>query len=174
MFWRKKDGEIRIMSASHLCGLHEPVQTPANTLVNDDQFAFGIFRKICALILSLFLAIHKVFLRKSAFIRTQIFSQSALAELIIVYLDFFARANIRFSAPGPPAKKCRRISPSPPKRKTRHSAGFQTVDKVGFCHPERSAAKSKDLKSPCFQDFRSFDSGFASAQDDNLLGLSTP
>jgi hypothetical protein len=50
---------------------------------------------------------------------------------------------------------------------------IETVDKVGFCHPERSAAKSKDLKSPCFHDFRSFDSGFASAQDDNLLGLPT-
>ena len=37
--------------------------------------------KICALILSLFLEIHKVFLQKNAFIRTQIFSGSALAEL---------------------------------------------------------------------------------------------
>ena len=43
-------------------------------------------RTICALISSLFLAIHKVFLRKNAFIRTQILSQSALADLIIVYL----------------------------------------------------------------------------------------
>ena len=34
-----------------------------------------------ALILSLFLAIHKVFLRKTAFIRTWIFSESALAGL---------------------------------------------------------------------------------------------
>jgi hypothetical protein len=58
-------------------------------------------------------------------------------------------------------------------KRAAHSRPFGTVDKVGFCHPERSAAKSKDLKSPCFQDFRSFDSGFASAQDDNLIGLST-
>ena len=57
----------------------------ASPLVNADQIAFGIFRKNCALILSLFLAIHKVFLRKSAFIRTQFFSKSALADLIIVY-----------------------------------------------------------------------------------------
>ncbi|MCR5844401.1 MAG: hypothetical protein K6G66_10640, partial [Oscillospiraceae bacterium] len=41
----------------------------------------GIFRKNCALILSLFLEIHRVFLRKTAFIRTQFFSKSALAEL---------------------------------------------------------------------------------------------
>ena len=41
----------------------------------------GIFRKICALILSLFLEVHKVHLQKSAIIRTQIFSESALAAL---------------------------------------------------------------------------------------------
>ncbi|MGM9587380.1 MAG: hypothetical protein ACI3VA_07845 [Candidatus Limivicinus sp.] len=35
--------------------------------------------------MALFLAIHKVFLQKSAIIRTQIFSRSALADLIIVY-----------------------------------------------------------------------------------------
>ena len=40
---------------------------------------------VFALISSLFLAIHKVFLQKSALIRTQIFSRSALADLIIVY-----------------------------------------------------------------------------------------
>ncbi|MBR0200296.1 MAG: hypothetical protein IJQ42_09050, partial [Oscillospiraceae bacterium] len=48
--------------------------------------ACGASRTICALISSLFLAIHKVFLRKSAFIRTQILSGFALADLIIVYL----------------------------------------------------------------------------------------
>ena len=48
--------------------------------VSADQFVFGILRIIRALILSLFLEIHQVFLRKSAFIRTQILSQSALAE----------------------------------------------------------------------------------------------
>ncbi|MCR5843059.1 MAG: hypothetical protein K6G66_03780, partial [Oscillospiraceae bacterium] len=41
----------------------------------------GIFRKICALISSLFLEVHKVHLRKSAIIRTQIFSKPALAAL---------------------------------------------------------------------------------------------
>ena len=58
----------------------------APPLVNADQIVCGIFRKICALISSLFLEIHKVFLRKSAIIKTQIFSESALADLIIVYL----------------------------------------------------------------------------------------
>ena len=42
-------------------------------------------RIISALISSLFLVIHKVFLQKSAIIRTQILSQSTLADLIIVY-----------------------------------------------------------------------------------------
>ena len=45
---------------------------------NTAQSAFGISWKICVLI---FLEVHKVHLRKSAFIRTQIFSGSALAEL---------------------------------------------------------------------------------------------
>ena len=53
---------------------------------NTAQSAFGIFRKIRALILSLFLAIHKVFLRKTTFIRTWIFSESALAGLCGVAL----------------------------------------------------------------------------------------
>ena len=48
---------------------------------NTAQSAFGISWKISALISSLFLEVHKVHLRKSAFIRTQIFSGSALAEL---------------------------------------------------------------------------------------------
>ena len=48
---------------------------------NTAQFDCGISWKICALISSLFLEVHKVHLRKSAFIRTQIFSGSALAEL---------------------------------------------------------------------------------------------
>ncbi|MCR5844693.1 MAG: hypothetical protein K6G66_12160, partial [Oscillospiraceae bacterium] len=41
----------------------------------------GIFRKNRALISSFFLEIHKVFLRKTAIIRTQFFSESALAAL---------------------------------------------------------------------------------------------
>jgi len=45
------------------------------------QYVCGIFRKICALISSLFLEVHKVHLQKSAIIRTQIFSESALAAL---------------------------------------------------------------------------------------------
>ena len=44
----------------------------ATIQVNADQIAFGILRIICALILSLLLEIHTVFLQKSAFIRTQI------------------------------------------------------------------------------------------------------
>ena len=50
-------------------------------LGNTAQYACGIFRKNCAMISSLFLAIHKVFLRKSAIIRTRFFSESALAAL---------------------------------------------------------------------------------------------
>ena len=50
-------------------------------LGNTAQYACGIFRKNRALISSLFLAIHKVFLRKSAVIRTRFFSESALAAL---------------------------------------------------------------------------------------------
>jgi len=50
-------------------------------LGNTAQSAIGASWKICALILSLFLEIHKVFLRKTAFIRTQIFSGFALVEL---------------------------------------------------------------------------------------------
>ena len=53
--------------------------------VNADEIVIGILRTISALISSLFLAIHKVFLQKSAIIRTQILSQSALADFIIVY-----------------------------------------------------------------------------------------
>ena len=49
--------------------------------LSEDQANFGIFRKNCALILSLFLEIHRVFLRNTVFIRTQFFSKSALAEL---------------------------------------------------------------------------------------------
>ena len=45
---------------------------------------FGIFRKICALTLPFFLEIHKVFLRKNVFIRTHIFSESALSTLFSV------------------------------------------------------------------------------------------
>ena len=55
--------------------------------VNADQIAYGASRTICALISSLFLEIHKVFLRKSAIIRTQILSGFALADLIIVYQE---------------------------------------------------------------------------------------
>jgi len=52
-----------------------------NTYGNTAQYACGIFRKNRALISSLFLAIHKVFLQKSAIIRTRFFSESALAAL---------------------------------------------------------------------------------------------
>ncbi|MBQ6903044.1 MAG: hypothetical protein IJQ26_00855, partial [Lachnospiraceae bacterium] len=55
------------------------------------QYAFGASWKIRALIMSLFLEIHKVFLQKNAFIRTQIFSGFALAELCGVAL----RKNVR-------------------------------------------------------------------------------
>ena len=56
-------------------------------MVNADSIACGIFRQICALISLLFLEIHhKVFLRKSTIIRTQIFPESALADRTIVYL----------------------------------------------------------------------------------------
>jgi len=52
-------------------------------LGNTAQFVFSASWKICALISSLFLEIHKVFLQKSAFTRpcAQIFSGFALAEL---------------------------------------------------------------------------------------------
>ena len=59
-------------------------------LGNTAQFVCGIFRKIYAVNALLFLAIHKVFLRKSAFLRTQIFLKSALAELCGVALDKYA------------------------------------------------------------------------------------
>ena len=53
---------------------------------NADPIAFGIFRTIRAPASSLFLAIHKVFLRKSAIAETRIFSESALADRIVVCL----------------------------------------------------------------------------------------
>ena len=63
-------------------------------LGNTAQSAFGISWKICALISSLFLEVHKVHLRKSAFIRTQIFSGSALAELCgIAFIHFAPRGK---------------------------------------------------------------------------------
>lgn len=55
-----------------------------NTKANAEQIGGGALRIICALILSLFLAMHKVWRQKSAFVRTQILSQFALADLIIV------------------------------------------------------------------------------------------
>ena len=48
---------------------------------NTAQSSFGASRKNCALTSSLFLEIHKVFLRKTAIVRTQFFSGFALAEL---------------------------------------------------------------------------------------------
>jgi len=57
-------------------------------LGNTAQYACGIFRKNRALISSLFLAIHKVFLRKSAIIRTRFFSESALAALCGIAFTF--------------------------------------------------------------------------------------
>ena len=53
---------------------------------NADPIAFGIFRTIRAPASSLFLAIHKVFLRKSAIAGTRILSKSALADRIVVCL----------------------------------------------------------------------------------------
>ena len=53
---------------------------------NADPIAFGIFRTIRAPASSLFLAIHKVFLRKSAIAGTRILSESALADRIVVCL----------------------------------------------------------------------------------------
>ena len=54
---------------------------------NTAQSAFGASWKNCALILSLFLGIHKVFLQKTAFIRTQFFSGFALTELCGIALS---------------------------------------------------------------------------------------
>jgi hypothetical protein len=54
---------------------------------NTAQYVCGIFRKNRAPILSLFLEIHKVFLRKTAFIRTRFFSESALAALCGIALS---------------------------------------------------------------------------------------
>ena len=48
---------------------------------NTAQYGCGFFWKNQALILSLFLDIHKVCLRKTAIIRTRFFSESALAAL---------------------------------------------------------------------------------------------
>ena len=53
---------------------------------NADPIAFGIFRTIRAPASSRFLAIHKVFLRKSAIAGTRILSESALADRIVVCL----------------------------------------------------------------------------------------
>ena len=64
-----------------------------STQVNAEQIAYSDSRKICVLISSLFLAIHKVFLQKSAFIRTKIFSRFTLAGLIIVYLQYRQSQN---------------------------------------------------------------------------------
>ena len=47
------------------------------------------FSPLAGQVLSLFLEIHKVFLQKNAFIRTQIFSGFALAELCDVALIMF-------------------------------------------------------------------------------------
>ena len=66
-----------------------------NNLGNTAQSACGISWKICALISSLFLEVHKVHLRKSAFIRTQIFSGSALAELCGVALELPQKSESR-------------------------------------------------------------------------------
>jgi len=57
-------------------------------------FAFGASRKISALILSVFLAIHKVCLRKTAFIRTKIFSGFALAKLCVTGWVLFSHSCI--------------------------------------------------------------------------------
>ena len=54
---------------------------------NTAQSAFGASWNICVLILLLFLEIHKVILRKTVCIRTQIFSESALAALCGIALS---------------------------------------------------------------------------------------
>ena len=54
---------------------------------NTARYARGIFRKNRALISSFFLEMHKVFLRKAAIIRTQFFSESALAALCGIALS---------------------------------------------------------------------------------------
>ena len=76
-----------------------PVPTAARcfTTGNTAQSACGISWKICALISSLFLEIHKAFLQKTAFIRTQIFTGFALAELCGV--AFKLRVILRTAAP---------------------------------------------------------------------------
>ena len=74
-----------------------PTAARCFTTGNTAQSAIGASWKIRALILSLFLEIHKVFLQKNAFIRTQIFSGFALAELCGVALKL--RVILRTAAP---------------------------------------------------------------------------
>ncbi|MBR6711284.1 MAG: hypothetical protein IKI81_07110, partial [Selenomonadaceae bacterium] len=71
---------------------------------NTAQYACGIFRKICALISSLFLEVHKVHLQKSAIIRTQIFSGSALATLCGIALVMNGGMRFGYSIPAMAAK----------------------------------------------------------------------
>ena len=89
-------GVIGLIKAIDAFDLSQNVQfstygVPANmgwrkAKANADPIAFGIFRTIRAPASSLFLAIHQVFLRKSAFAGTRIFSKSALADRIVVCL----------------------------------------------------------------------------------------
>jgi hypothetical protein len=89
-------GVIGLIKAVDAFDLSQNVQfstygVPANmgwrkAKANADPIAFGIFRTIRAPASSLFLAIHKVFLRKSAIAGTRILSKSALADRIVVCL----------------------------------------------------------------------------------------
>ena len=78
-----------LKSYCQTAGPSDGVRPPDGPYGNTAQYACGIFRKNRALISSLFLAIHKVFLRKSAIIRTRFFSESALAALCGIALYSF-------------------------------------------------------------------------------------
>ena len=84
----------RRLHSDRLAGTSTRFHVPLGA--NADQIAFGIFRRICALLLSLFLAIHKVCLQDSAFTRTQILSKSALDDFIIVCSERPERDDICF------------------------------------------------------------------------------
>ena len=83
---------------------------------NADPIAFGIFRTIRAPASSLFLAIHKVFLRKSAIAGTQILSKSALADRIVVCLkgvfSHDKKAGVGTGCPGAGRQRRGRSSPT--------------------------------------------------------------
>ena len=100
---------------------------------NADPIAFGIFRTIHAPASSLFLAIHKVFLRKSAIAGTRILSKSALADRIVVCLkgvfSHDKKAGIGTGRSGPGREGGSRSSPTYHDRR----AAAQPLD--GGCDP---------------------------------------